>query len=72
MAETKHYLVLALDTPNGLQDDIVNRPPTLYDDKRGRKLWIYDETPQITEYTNDILKMVGKDAFRSQYRANPQ
>jgi hypothetical protein len=69
MAENNRYRFIALDTPDGLQDDIVNSPPTLFDDKRGRKLWIYDETPQITEYTNNILKMVGTDAFCWQYQA---
>jgi hypothetical protein len=63
MAENNHCRFLALDTPDALQDDIVNSPPTLHEFERGRKLWIYDETPQVIEYTKNILKMVGTDAF---------
>ncbi|QLI65529.1 uncharacterized protein G6M90_00g027600 [Metarhizium brunneum] len=62
MAEDNRYQLLELDTPDGLQDNIVKSlvvHSTKTVDERGRQLWIYDETLPIMIYTSILLK---KDA----------
>ncbi|KAK8932968.1 hypothetical protein VCV18_001511 [Metarhizium anisopliae] len=65
MAEDNRYQLLELDTPDGLQDNIVKSlvvHSTKTVDERGRQLWIYDETLPIMIYTSILLKKVGTHA----------
>lgn len=62
MAQATRYQTLNFEAPQGLQDNIIASLPSLRSakivDERGRTTWCYDETAQIREYTDLLLKMV--------------
>ena len=71
MAQATRYQILNFDVPQGLQDNIIDSLATLRPakivDERGRTTWCYEETAQIREYTDLLLKMVITQVAQQNY-----